>query len=364
MPEKSVEYYVYKYADKYKLDPKAVLAVASREGGIKWGGVGDGNTSFGPWQLHIGGALPKEYSTPEAGKAFANSEAGVEYAMRKMNEAGAGGLAGAKAIDVIVRKFERPRADLVEGEIQGAIDWYKGAGGAEPRLDEEDKLALASGGSEPHEAGNGSDTMRHSIIARVIETNALVAAGKLGQVKGISATDYLTMTREAERRGTSGMSDSTLEEGAKHGSTGNLINPLNTKMGEGSEYSTPAEFGAPDADGHKIHAGKDWFAPVGSPVVSPEGGKIIEVKRNNATTGKVFGGTVKVQNKDGRVYVFRHVTPAKGLEVGQRVDGGTLIAGVAPWKGGGEHAHIEVWKTATGGYNASNMIDPATLWSD
>ena len=61
MPERDVPYYVHKYADKYNLDPKAVLGVASREGGIEWGGVGDNGTSFGPWQLHIGGAMPKEY---------------------------------------------------------------------------------------------------------------------------------------------------------------------------------------------------------------------------------------------------------------------------------------------------------------
>lgn len=91
------------FSRKYNLDPLAVSAVARGEGGLKWGAVGDQGTSFGPFQLHVGGALPRG-----RGPAFANSAQGVDYALRKMAESGAAGLRGEAAINSIVRNFERP----------------------------------------------------------------------------------------------------------------------------------------------------------------------------------------------------------------------------------------------------------------
>ncbi|MEB3214489.1 MAG: NlpC/P60 family protein, partial [Leptolyngbyaceae bacterium] len=63
----------------------------------------DNGLSYGPFQLYTHGALPKGKNA-----AWANSPAGVDYAIRKMAEAGAAGLTGQEAIDAIVRKFERP----------------------------------------------------------------------------------------------------------------------------------------------------------------------------------------------------------------------------------------------------------------
>jgi hypothetical protein len=93
-------------AKKYGIDPRAALAVAQGEGGIRWGAVGDSGTSFGPFQLRIGGANP--HKDPRRAASFANSPAGIDYALRKMSESGAKGLSGAQAVDAIVRKFERP----------------------------------------------------------------------------------------------------------------------------------------------------------------------------------------------------------------------------------------------------------------
>lgn len=93
-------------ARKYGVDARAALAVAMGEGGIKFGAVGDSGTSFGPFQLHIGGASP--FSDPAKAAQFANSIAGIEYAIRKMAETGARGKSGIDAINAIVRNFERP----------------------------------------------------------------------------------------------------------------------------------------------------------------------------------------------------------------------------------------------------------------
>lgn len=97
------------------LDPRAVLAVASTEGGFR-GAIGDQGTSFGPFQLHVGGALPRG-----RGNAWANSPAGIAYALDQIAKV-ARGRRGNAAIEAIVRQFERP-ADPT-GQIAKAISRY------------------------------------------------------------------------------------------------------------------------------------------------------------------------------------------------------------------------------------------------
>ena len=82
------------------LDPMAVLAVAQQEG--LGGGIGDSGTSFGPFQLHVGGALPRG-----RGNQWANSPEGINYALDRIASV-AKGKHGAAAINAIVTQFERP----------------------------------------------------------------------------------------------------------------------------------------------------------------------------------------------------------------------------------------------------------------
>lgn len=113
------------------LDPHAVLAVAAVEG--LGGGVGDGGTSFGPFQMHVGGALP-----PGKDRAWAESPEGINYALDRIAEV-AKGRKGQDAIDAIVRNFERPLDPNGEvaraGSLYGKVDPYSkfsttSAGGA------------------------------------------------------------------------------------------------------------------------------------------------------------------------------------------------------------------------------------------
>jgi cell wall-associated NlpC family hydrolase len=124
----------------------------------------------------------------------------------------------------------------------------------------------------------------------------------------------------------------------------------------GSEFAVHDAEGAPGPEGN-LHAGYDMFARGGAPVRSPIGGTIVEVKASRGNTGQIFGGVVKVQGADGRVWVFRHVDPS-GVVEGGKVEAGQQIASVTEWQGGSSHAHVELWKTLEGGYNVSNMEDP------
>src|SRR3990172_1801127 len=98
------------------LDADAVLAVALAEGGLSYGAVGDNGDSHGPFQLNRRGALGRR------SPAWANSPAGLRWAIRKMAEVGARGLRGRAAIEAIVRRFERPRDP--DSEIERALSYY------------------------------------------------------------------------------------------------------------------------------------------------------------------------------------------------------------------------------------------------
>lgn len=129
-------------APRYRLDPRAVAAVARSEGGLGWGAVGDQGTSYGPFQLHEGGALPRGQ-----GAAFANSPAGVEYALQRMAASGARGKQGQQAIEAIVRGFERP-ADP-DSEIRRSLGYYGAAGGQSATPADYSSSAPASAVSTP-----------------------------------------------------------------------------------------------------------------------------------------------------------------------------------------------------------------------
>lgn len=116
MPRRPVPVLIDLYARKLGLDPRAVKAVASTEGGLRWGAVGDGGYAHGPFQQNAaGGVLTNRWRSQgrEAAIAFANSEAGVLESMTAMARH-AKGLSGKAAINAIVSKYERP-ADIPGG---------------------------------------------------------------------------------------------------------------------------------------------------------------------------------------------------------------------------------------------------------
>ena len=113
----SVQALITQLAQRYGVDPRAALAIASVEGGFH-GAVGDNGTSGGPFQLHVGGALPRGRSVQ-----WANTPQGIEYAMRHIASV-AHGLHGRQAVSAISSRFERPAN--VSAEIAKAMSRYGG----------------------------------------------------------------------------------------------------------------------------------------------------------------------------------------------------------------------------------------------
>jgi len=132
--------------------------------------------------------------------------------------------------------------------------------------------------------------------------------------------------------------------------------PLRPPVPQVSEFRFVEPEGARDKNGVAHHAGLDWFAPTGTVVRAPAAGKIIEANPGGDAKGQVFGGTAKIEARDRKVWIFRHVAPK--VSVGDRVVGGQLVATVHRWDDGPEHVHIEIRKRNEGGHVFENMLDP------
>lgn len=104
------------------LDPAAVLAVAAGEG--LSGRIGDNGTSFGPFQLHIGGVFPVGVVPRGQEQAWAMSPAGINYALDRIAQV-AQGLRGPQAVETIIRRFERPKDP--DSSVRNAIARLSGA---------------------------------------------------------------------------------------------------------------------------------------------------------------------------------------------------------------------------------------------
>jgi Sec-independent protein translocase protein TatA len=100
--------YIIKGSLGRNLDPAAVISVAIQEGGFH-GAIGDNGTSFGPFQLHVNGALPPSVASQGAAysQRWANSTVGIDYALNQIQQVAAGHKGG-DAIARIVYSFERP----------------------------------------------------------------------------------------------------------------------------------------------------------------------------------------------------------------------------------------------------------------
>jgi hypothetical protein len=92
-------------------DIKAILSVVQVEGGLVPAPPGDHGTSFGPFQLHKGGALPAAHYGDA--QAWAWSKEGIDYAVDRA-VAAEHGATGHAAITNIVSGFEHPANPTAE----------------------------------------------------------------------------------------------------------------------------------------------------------------------------------------------------------------------------------------------------------
>lgn len=168
------ETFIRHVSSQLHLDPNAVLAVASHEGVTLPSEIGDYNTSFGPWQMHYGGAYPASapHSSPEAANAWANSPAGITYALQGIAHVAAGET-GPQAIHDIVYGFERPHDPA--SETAASIATYQQGG--KPRYVGGNAITP---GSVAHSAGSaigGAIDSALSPVEKALIRGAMIVGG-------------------------------------------------------------------------------------------------------------------------------------------------------------------------------------------
>lgn len=304
--------YIRRRAGRYGVDPRAAIAVARMEG--LSGGVGDAGTSFGPFQLHVGGALPRD-----KGRAWAESRAGIDYALRTMSNSGARGLTGRAAIEAIVRKFERPANP--DKEVRGAWDWYSsgakfpGGGAHSPLSNSNDP----SGGLGQPGSGDFNKEAARFLMSRA-------SARARGEEPRTSLIDL------ARQRAELIASDNMSAELSGTPMYGAPSGPGITYSGEKFTHQTSGLAGYPAID---------QFAKPGTSFNAPEDGTIIRHSGRGGTSGQVYGYSVYFKGKSGKTYFITHLGPNRA-PVGSRLKRGQRIGRVSPWSGGSPHAHVGV----------------------
>jgi hypothetical protein len=177
---------ILKDASALGLDPAAVIATAGGEGlsgkpgdyGViqngkyvaeKPGTAGGYYTSFGPFQEHIEGALPKDlWPTAEKGgigtawvEQWANSPAGIMQALQTMAGDVPKGLKGDAAISAMVNDYEKPGAAYLPGEIKGDEARYQNIA---PDID---KAVTAADSDTKTKAADMAKTMDAALLSWV-----------------------------------------------------------------------------------------------------------------------------------------------------------------------------------------------------
>lgn len=298
----STEATIRRLSRKYGLDPRAVLAVAMGEGGLTPGWhVGDvsGGGSYGPFQLYAQGALPQKYrGNPKAANEWAWSQQGIDYALRKMAEVGAGGLRGEAAINTIIRKFERP-ADP-DSSVRNALKRYGGI--------KAPKNAVLRGGWDSVGFDGDPISAKRAVFGNADKSRKSLLYGIAfgDDPEFLSLLDEVMYEPEPVP-----IPGPELESGVQF---------------RGKKMTLPTSWKpthVTDGLGWGTNSAVDIMGAPGTPVGAPESGVVVRWN----PTGAQGGGSMWFKGQSGRLYWLGHI--ADGLEPGTRVRRGQVIAAIS-----------------------------------
>jgi len=349
-------------ARRYGIDPRAAVAVALGEGGLvnREGDVGDlsGGGSYGPFQLYAQGALPSQYrGQPQQADVWAWSPAGIDYAIRKMAESGARGLSGPKAVETIVRKFERPadpdtsvqRATSRYGSI--TPQQYPGLFARSPGNDVSSDRRLGRGGGKTGAVASASAGSTSSSPGGSSLLASLLLSSPYDD-EGAEPDDTLVRALSSRLSPPSAQAASTPIASALSPTPTPPVAPAPAPTGGPYPFNffrgdfTP--LGAPGQGTHgygergylwQDDEAYDFGAPAGTPILLPAniGDATVEEVRPGSTSGR-FGGTkVYLRTPRGRVFLT-HMDDVR-VKPGQKLRPGDLIGHVGNIEGLSPHLH-------------------------
>lgn len=295
-------------------DPVVLLATAIQESGARRGAVGDQGTSFGPWQMHRGGALGSH------DPAWANSYATAlnraqEFARLKVH----GGL-GAAAV-------QRPRdralyAQGVESHLEQARR-ILGAAAPVPHAAAPDKVKQAAAGPAPMDA---MSLQNRNLFIQAILNDAPVS-------------DLLGLVQQGGGQGVPSPVPSVSAPGkgapkapVVPGTRGRVVN-LPTPKIIGTPYHGTHTLGNWESDN-----AIDIAMPTGTPLYAPSDGVIGSQIGSLGSGSSRFAG-LRVHLKTGGNELYYAHLSRLAVKAGQRVKAGQLI-GYSGSANGVQHLHL------------------------
>lgn len=300
------ELLIRQLAQQRGVDPNAVVADSLGEGAAALHGgnsIGDHGTSFGPFQLHAGGALPASVWAHGAAYAnqWANSRAGLTYALDRIQSV-AQGLHGKQAVAAIVSRFERPSD--IPGQIQRRIGFLQNAGGVGPVT--YPPSSDGKGGLGPLRQNNplaGPDP-RQVIAATLLQASTDAVNGKVPDFGGILAIAQARRQQQAAQ-----------EQFGPAPTTGPLVGP-GMKGGQGLSFT-----------GGSLSGENQAFIGKVSAAARAAGATQIRVNSGarSAAHNAAVGGAPNSNHLTGHALDGEGFVPGKGW-----VPLGTLLAPVAP----------------------------------
>lgn len=330
--------YIRANSPRYGLDPRAVLAVASAEG--LGGGVGDQGTSFGPFQLHRGGALPSG-----RGRAWAESPAGLDYALRQIQGV-ARGMTGQQAVANIVRRFERP-ADP-SGEITRAMGAYGRYGGGTPGQAAAALIAGAPAGSSKQGSRVVQGPQQYKTVSKQVFDPGQLAQGIFSALASGGTPDVAALVPGSYKTVTSkvplprGMRRIPTQQAAKAGPP-----PVPGAILTNKGWYHPAVgkiIGTPGSGTHTLgnwesDRALDIALKFGTPVRSPFGGVVgSQFGSLGGGSGRFGGLRLHVASPQNEWYGAHLSRFAPGIKPGVRVRPGQIV-GYSGSASGVEHLH-------------------------
>lgn len=330
--------YIAQRAKQMGLDPAAVLAVASAEG--LGGGVGDQGTSFGPFQLHRGGALPSG-----RGRAWAESRPGIDYALRQIQGV-AGGMRGQQAIANIVRRFEIPANPT--GEIARARAAY-GRYGTLPAG------PAAAAPPPPRTAAGraGTPARRVQLLApetvQQFDPGALargifsgLATGQAPDIASLVQQSYKSLRLPGVTKVIPARPGAKLDKQGKPTGKPPVAGATPVKggwaiPGKGKVIGTPGS-GTHTLGNWESDRALDVAMPVGSPIYAPFGGTIGSQFGSLGSSGRFQGNRLHIVNPKNEWYGAHLSRFAPGIRPGVSVRPGQLI-GYSGSASGVAHLH-------------------------
>jgi len=339
-------------ANKYGLDPQAMIAVAHAESGLRPGAIGDGGHAFGLFQFNNAGGVITGQPNPER---YLDPNFNAMEAARHMSTIpGLVGAKGQKAINLMVTKFERP-ADP-GSEVKRASSFYGSLSpGAVTRAVAYNGIITGTDSKAPRTApnaslggGQGDSTSQPYQSAQSLLGYLLNASNPNSGDTTNQLTQFLNMPQEAAQV--------VQTKGQQTNPVGTTTTVPTTQPGKSADIKvtgpTPVVgvrhaklIGVPYHGTHTLYGNWesdnaiDIALPGKTPVYATEDGVIGDrIGHINTKDAHMVGQRVNLAGKDNNFY-YQHLATIT-VKAGQHVKRGDLIG----YSGATNHVHFAVEK--------------------